>query len=200
MPGGADTTRGATARYPDYYQSSVAIIGISCRFPGAEDRHQFWDNLIAGRESIEILSKAELRQLGVPDRIIDDPRYVPVRSTIAGKDLFDPAFFKIAPKDAMLMDPQLRLLLQHAWSSIEDAGYVPADISDAGVFTSTSNNFYGAGLLASAGGAGVLDNYGHYQAWLLAQSGTIPTIISYKLGPTGPCHWPIELLVFPNPA
>ena len=135
-----------------------------------------------------MLSAAELRRLGVSEEIIGNPKYVPVRSSIAGKDLFDPAFFKISPKDATLMDPQLRLLLQHAWRSIEDAGYIPADVTDTGVFTSTSNSFYGAGLFASANAAGVLDNYDHYQAWLLSQSGTIPTIISYKLGLTGPSY------------
>ena len=175
-------------RYPDYYQSSVAIIGISCHFPGAEDHRQFWDNLVSGREGVEVLSAAEMRQLGVPEQIIGNPRYVPVRATIAGKDLFDAAFFRISPKDATLMDPQLRLLLQHAWRTVEDAGYVTSDIPDTGVFTSTSNSFYGAGLFASANGAGVLDNYDHYQAWLLSQSGTIPTIISYKLGLKGPSY------------
>ena len=135
-----------------------------------------------------MLSADELRRLGVSEDIIGHPRYVPVRATIAGKDLFDAAFFKISPRDATLMDPQLRLLLQHAWWAVEDAGYVCADIPDAGVFTSTSNSFYGAGMFASANGAGVLDNYDHYQAWLLSQSGTIPTIVSYKLGLHGPSY------------
>ena len=86
------------------------------------------------------------------------------------------------------MDPQLRLLLQHAWSAVEDAGYVPADIANTGVFTSTSNSLYAAGAFALANGAGVLDDYDRYQAWLFSQSGTIPTIISYKLGLTGPSY------------
>ncbi|SEO30644.1 non-ribosomal peptide synthetase, partial [Bradyrhizobium sp. OK095] len=179
---------GSVAGHPDYYRSSVAIIGISCHVPGAENHRQFWDNLISGKEGVEVLTAAELRQLGVPEQIMDNPRYVPVRSTIAGKDLFDPAFFKISPKDAALMDPQLRLLLQHAWWSIEDAGYVPSDLPDTGVFASTSNSFYGARLFASANKAGVLDNYDHYQAWLLSQSGTVPTTISYRLGLRGPSY------------
>ncbi len=177
----------SAAHHPDYYESSVAIIGISCHFPGAEDRHAFWDNLIAGRESVEILSADELRRLGVPEHIIGHPRYVPARSTIAGKDLFDPSFFKVSPTDAALMDPQLRHLLQHAWWSIEDAGYVPTDIADAGVFTSTSHSFFGAGRFATRS-AGVLDDYSLYQTWLLSQSGTVPAIISYKLGLTGPSY------------
>ncbi len=184
----AHQMHGGVADHPDYYRTSVAIIGISCHVPGAENHRAFWDNLMAGREGVERLSAAELRELGVPEQIIAHPRYVPVRATIAGKDLFDPSFFKISPKDATLMDPQLRLLLQHAWWSIEDAGYVPSDIPNTGVFASTSNSFYGAGLFASANPAGVLDNYDHYQAWLLSQSGTVPTIISYKLGLRGPSY------------
>ena len=92
-------------RHPDYYDTSVAIIGISCHFPGAQDHRQFWDNLISGREGVEVLSAEELRRLGVSEEIIGNPGYVPVRSTIAGKDLFDPAFFNISPEDATLHGP-----------------------------------------------------------------------------------------------
>ena len=174
-------------RHPDYYRTSVAIIGISCHFPGAENYYEFWDNLLHGKEGVEKLTASEIQELGLTERAVHDPKYVPARSTIRGKDLFDPAFFKISPRDAELMDPQLRLLLLHAWKAVEDAGYVSSQMPDTGVFMSASSSFYGAraqdGLVKRDA---VLLNYPTYQSWVLSQGGTIPTIISYKLGLRGP--------------
>jgi amino acid adenylation domain-containing protein len=181
---------GAAQRCPDYYGPSIAIIGISCNFPGAEDQYKFWDNLTGGKESRERLSELDMRRLGVPEWIIRDPRYIPVRATIADKQLFDPAFFRILPKDAELMDPQLRHLLMHAWKAIEDAGYVPRELQDAGVFMSASSNHYGRnGAQESVDNTNVLADFSSYQSWLLSQSGTIPTIVSYKLGLHGPSYF-----------
>ncbi|HXO73315.1 MAG TPA: amino acid adenylation domain-containing protein, partial [Bradyrhizobium sp.] len=194
--GAADGTRTETERgaaaigHPEYYRSSVAIIGISCHFPGAENQYEFWSNLLGGREGVERLSSAEIEKLGLTERAVRDPNYVAARSTIRGKDLFDPAFFKISPRDAELMDPQLRLLLLHAWKAVEDAGYVPAQMPDTGVFMSASSTLYGARApQSSAKRDGVLLNSATYQSWLLSQSGTIPTMISYKLGLRGPSYY-----------
>src|SRR5262249_26210156 len=111
---------GSGLSYPEYYASSVAIIGISCRLPGAEDYRQFWRNLVAGEESVRFYSKQELYQNEVDERLINNRNFVPVQSTIDCKGLFDPDFFQISPKDSELIDPQLRLLLQHSWKAIED--------------------------------------------------------------------------------
>ena len=183
------STEGAP-RGPSYYESSVAIIGISCSFPGAEDQHKFWDNLIGGKESREKLSEDDMQRLSIPERITRDPRYIAVRASIRDKQLFDPAFFKILPKDAELMDPQLRHLLMHAWKAIEDAGYLPRELQDAGVFMSASSSFYGLNNgQGSADNTNVLVDFSSYQSWLLSQSGTIPTIVSYKLGLRGPSYF-----------
>ncbi|WP_043220321.1 beta-ketoacyl synthase N-terminal-like domain-containing protein, partial [Burkholderia gladioli] len=127
-------------------------------------------------------SDQELREAGVPDALIRNRHYVPMQQTIEGKDLFDRSFFRLTTKDAQLMDPQFRLLLQHAWKVIEDAGYTRDQLADAGVYMSASNSYYQAMLRA----AGNIDASDEYQAWLLAQGGTIPTRISYELGLTGP--------------
>ena len=75
--------------------------------------------------------------------------------TIEGKDLFDPDFFNIPSKNAALMDPQFRLLLLHSWKAIEDAGYVPGDLSDAGVFMSVSNTLYSSSMIDAPSAASV---------------------------------------------
>ncbi|WP_316173153.1 non-ribosomal peptide synthetase, partial [Bradyrhizobium sp. SZCCHNRI2049] len=163
-----------------YYGNSLAIIGISCQFPGARDHYEFWDNLRDGRESIRFLTHDELRRLGLSDALIRNKDFVPACAMLDDRDLFDPGFFKISPRDAELMDPQTRLLLQHAWKAVEDAGYAASDIPSTSVFISTSNSGYGFAADRSPTDA--------YLSWVLAQAGTSPAIISHKLNFNGPSY------------
>ncbi|MFI7237403.1 amino acid adenylation domain-containing protein [Streptomyces cyaneofuscatus] len=168
---------------------AIAVIGISCRFPGALDHRAFWSALVEGRSGGTSWSAEELRTLGVPEELITRPGYVPQRSVVDGRAEFDAAFFDISPRDAEFMDPQARLLLQHAWQALEDAGYRPEDVPETSVTTSTSTNFYQAllpALMANASGPRVLASSETYAAWLFAQGGTVPTMISTKLGLRGP--------------
>ncbi|MEU2822501.1 amino acid adenylation domain-containing protein [Streptomyces bacillaris] len=168
---------------------AIAVIGISCRFPGALDHRAFWSALVDGRSGATSWSVEELRALGVPEELITRPGYVPQRSVVEGRAEFDAAFFDISPRDAEFMDPQARLLLQHAWQALEDAGYRPEDVPQTSVTTSTSSNFYQAllpALMANASGPRVLAGSETYAAWLFAQGGTVPTMISTKLGLRGP--------------
>ena len=73
--------------------------------------------------------------------------------------------------------------LLHSWSALEDAGYTPKQVSDAGVFMSASNMFERPA--ASDDGRAPRASEG-YVSWVLGQGGTIPTMISHKLGLTGP--------------
>jgi acyl transferase domain-containing protein/surfactin synthase thioesterase subunit len=124
----------------------VAIIGIGCRFPGAENPEEFWQLL---RDGVDAIAEVP------PDRWDIDAFYDPNPST-PGKmntrwggflqqvDQFDPQFFGIAPREAMYMDPQQRLLLEVAWEAIEHAGQVPEQLarSSTGVFIGISSNDY----------------------------------------------------------
>ncbi|MDQ0988599.1 non-ribosomal peptide synthetase [Streptomyces sp. V2I9] len=168
---------------------AIAVIGISCRFPGAMDHRAFWSALVEGRSGGTSWSVEELRTLGVPEELITRPGYVPQRAVVDGRADFDAAFFDISPRDAEFMDPQARLLLQHAWQALEDAGYRPEDVPATSVTTATSSNFYQAllpALMANASGPRILANSETYAAWLFAQGGTVPTMISTKLGLRGP--------------
>ena len=169
----------------DEYRDSVAIVGISCEFPGAADHRQFWENLCKGVESVEILSPEAARERGVPEAVTANSRYVPVQSRIAGRDCFDAAFFRMTPRDAQLMDPQSRLLLEHAWRAIEDAGLTPEQVSDAGVFVSVSNNGHQAAVAAATGATAILQSAEQYVGYVLSQSGTAAGLISHRLGLRG---------------
>ncbi len=172
--------------YPSYYKDSVAIIGISCQFPGAKNQHEFWDNLMKAKEGVRKLTMKELKDLNIPDEIFKHPKFVPVQQTIEDKDTFDPEFFMISYRDAELMDPQMRLLLQNSWKAIEDAGYVPEEITNTAVYMSTSNNFYQAP--DESVDYNIVESSSSYISWLLGQGGTVPTMVSYQLGLKGPSY------------
>jgi phthiocerol/phenolphthiocerol synthesis type-I polyketide synthase E len=93
------------------------------RFPGAPDLDAFWANLRGGVESIQRLSDEQLRERGVDEALLRNPRFVKASSTVDGVDLFDAAFFGYSPREAELLDPQHRILLECAWEALERAGY-----------------------------------------------------------------------------
>ncbi|EPH43453.1 non-ribosomal peptide synthetase [Streptomyces aurantiacus] len=173
----------ATAAAPgDHLDGAVAVIGISVGLPGADDHRAFWRNLVSGTESVELCAPDELRRLGLDERLIQDPAHVPVRASMRGKGHFDAAFFQVSARDAELMDPQARQLLQHAWKAVEDAAYLPADIADAAVYMSTANALY----QAPVAGPGVRRDSEALVGFLQAQPGTAPTTVSHRLGLRGP--------------
>lgn len=105
-------------------EDDLAVIGISCRFPGAKDKEQYWRNLSNGVSSIKPVSLERWQsKTGRRDfaGCIDDI------------DLFDSAYFKINNKDAEVMDPQARVLLEESLSVIYDAGYEQRDLNGENV-------------------------------------------------------------------
>lgn len=171
---------------PDYYQHSLAVIGMSLHFPGAEDHHAFWDNLGQGVESGTVYGLDRLQEYGVDPDVAADSRLVARGLSLEGKDLFDPEFFGISRRDAAFMDPQFRQLLLHAWRAVEDAGYRPDQIPGTAVFMSAGNNLYQALFQEVTDQPHIMSKNSEYVGWLLAQGGTIPTMISYRFGFTGP--------------
>jgi acyl transferase domain-containing protein/surfactin synthase thioesterase subunit/acyl carrier protein len=164
---------------------AIAIIGLACRFPGADAPADFWSNLCNGRESIRVFSEAELLAAGVAPNQLQDRHYVRAAPVLSDIERFDAAFFGYSPREAALTDPQHRLFLEVAWEAFEDAGYHPE--ACPGV----------VGVVA--GGGGVVSSYlvaypGHPA--LSGDTATLPHIgndkdflatrVSYKLNLTGP--------------
>ncbi|WDZ57336.1 SDR family NAD(P)-dependent oxidoreductase [Paenibacillus polymyxa] len=127
-------------------QDAIAIVGISGRYPGAEDVQQYWKNLAQGQNSIVEIPK---------NRWDVDPLYDP-RPAQEGKvnckwlgalkdiEYFDPLFFNISPTEAEGMDPQQRIFLQEAYKAFEDAGYSGSQLGNkkCGVYLGILNNEY----------------------------------------------------------
>lgn len=165
----------------------IAIIGVSGRFPQADTIEIFWDNLFQGKDCIEEIPKDRWSLEGFyePNRekaIRNGLSYSKWGGFLHNIEYFDPLFFNIAPKDAIYMDPQERLLLESAWKCIENAGYTRKKLSEkqVGVFAGASFNNY---QLFMAEGANTESN-GSYIA--TSQMFSIANRISYVMNFNGP--------------
>jgi phthiocerol/phenolphthiocerol synthesis type-I polyketide synthase E len=114
----------------------IAIVGMSCRLPGAQNLDEFWRNLAGGIESVTRLSDQEILESGVPASYLSNPTYVKAAPILEEAGHFDAAFFGFSPMEAKTMDPQHRILLELAHEALEAAGCDPERYSGRiGVFT-----------------------------------------------------------------
>ncbi|MEM9921820.1 MAG: polyketide synthase, partial [Bacteroidota bacterium] len=124
-----------------YTGFEVAIIGLSCRFPGANTWRKFWENLTHARESFRALSDEEMRAAGAPEEAIADPTFIRRVPDLTGKDTFDASFFDYTPDEAGMLGPQNRIFHECVWEAFEDAGYVPDEVKGlVGLYGSASND------------------------------------------------------------
>jgi acyl transferase domain-containing protein/thioesterase domain-containing protein len=162
----------------------VAIVGMAARFPGATGLDEYWANLAGGVESIRALRDEELASIAPELR--DHPRYVKSASLFP-RDIgeFDASFFGFTPREAELMDPQHRILLECAWEALEHAGYDARAYKDAiGIFAGTSLSTY---LLVNVvANAGLLEAMGGFQTLIRNDKDYLTTTISYELDLRGP--------------
>jgi acyl transferase domain-containing protein len=165
--------------------SDIAIIGMSGRFPGAEDVKTFWQNLRDGVEAITFFSDDELAASGVDAALVRDPNYVKASGVISDFDQFDAFFFGYSPGEAAMMDPQHRLFLECAWAALEDAGYNPATYWGLiGVYAGASMNSYLYHNLQWQ--QGLMEAGGGYHAMVASDKDFLATKASYKLDLKGP--------------
>lgn len=163
----------------------IAIVGIAVRMPGAADVRQFWENLKTGKECISLFSKEEMLEAGVSSEMIDLPNYVAAKGILDGVELFDANFFGIAPREAELMDPQHRVLMECSWAAMEDAGYVPEQYPGRiAVFTSAGMNTYLPVNLMS--NPDLLEQVGGFELSIYNDKDFVPTRIAYSMNIKGP--------------
>jgi amino acid adenylation domain-containing protein len=176
-PGDARQTGRTDSGHKDF-----AIIGMAGRFPGATGLAEFWDNLEKGIESISFLTGEALDTSGSNDR---PAGYVPVwGGKMPDSDCFDAAFFGYSPKEAEVMNPQMRMFHQCAWESLEDAGYCGANNNSLiGLYAGASGSFYWEALSLLAGHE---ETVGFFEAAQLTNKDFLSTRISYKLDLRGP--------------
>jgi len=165
--------------------STIAIIGISGRFPQAQDLDTFWKNLQEGVESIDFFSETELLKEGVNPTLLKKQNYVKAGAVISDIELFDANFFGYNPREAEIIDPQQRLFLESAVEALEVAGYDSQTYSGAiGVYAGLSENSYARNNVYPHLETSELGNA--YQLVLGNGNDFLSTRVSYKLNLTGP--------------
>jgi len=155
----------------------IAIVGMSCRFPGGVGSpRELWRLLVEERDAIEGFPADrgwDLEGLYNPDPESIGTSYAREGGFLADVAGFDAGFFGISPREAAEMDPQQRLLLEGAWEALEDAGIDPASLhgTEAGVFAGVMYQDYGAPELGRSPGM---------------TTSVVPGRIAYALGLHGP--------------
>ncbi len=159
----------------------IAIVGMACRMPGAPNIRAFWENIREGRECIRHFSEQELRSAGISADKLAAPNYVRCSGLVEDIELFDADYFELTPKEAALLCPEQRLLLECAVQALEDAGYGGRG-HRVGTFVSAGTSVYLVNHLAPR-----LDFSESSEGMAIAVASTSPaTRISFALDLTGP--------------
>jgi acyl transferase domain-containing protein len=163
----------------------IAVTGLACRLPGGIDTPEaFWHLLASGGDAIEVVPSSRWDAEALYDPLPGAPGKANTKwgGFVSSIDQFDPAFFGIAPREAVGMDPQQRMLLEVAWEALENAGE-RGDLlngSPTGVFVGMSTNDY-ASLMSEQDDQA----FGAYSGTGLARS-VAAGRLSYFLGLRGP--------------
>ncbi|HEY9803802.1 MAG TPA: type I polyketide synthase, partial [Leptolyngbyaceae cyanobacterium] len=124
-------------------ETDIAIIGMSGRFPQANNLDTYWQNLRNGVEALTQFTDVELQAQGVDTKLLNNPNYIKAGFVLEDVELFAASFFDYSPREAEIMDIQQRIFLEVAWEALENAGYdteqYPGQIS---IYASCSVNTY----------------------------------------------------------
>lgn len=173
-----------TAASPSTANTEIAIIGMACRLPGAENIDAFWANLQAGVESIAEFSDEELRLAGVEKELLSSPNYVRRGAVLKDIEWFDARFFNFSAREAEMTDPQHRVLLECAWEALENAGYnADRHSGKIGVFAGSFASTYFMNLYSNPE---VMKTADGFSLFFANGNDFLATRLSYKLNLTGP--------------
>ncbi len=163
---------------------NIAVIGMTGRFPGADNVEQLWKILVEGRETTRFFTDQELDP-SISADVRYAPNYVKARGVVKGADEFDAAFFGLSPRVAELMDPQQRVFLELCWEALESAGHLPSQYSGSvGVFAGTGNNTYYINNVIP--NRHLIDKVGSFLVTTLNEKDYIATRVGYELDLKGP--------------
>lgn len=118
-------------------KDNIAIIGIACKFPCANNADEYWQNLKDGLGFIRLMPEDRVRDIG---STANNHMKAGWLENIA---MFDAGFFRISPKEAICMHPSQRLFLETVWEALEDAGYANNKLSHSktGVYAGIDHTY-----------------------------------------------------------
>jgi len=167
--------------------SSIAIIAMAGRFPGAANIDEFWRNLRNGVESISHFSRSEFSCDSALSGVAAEPNFVMAQGVLRDIECFDHQLFDYSPVEAELIDPQQRLFLEQASVALEAAGYNPDTYPGLiGVYAGTATNTY---LYNN-----IYPNYAspdstrQFHIMVANDKDYVSTRVSYKLNLKGPSY------------
>ncbi len=180
---GSEERRTRPAASRDSRREDVAVVGMACRFPGADNPQAFWRLLREGSDAIRELpaERWNLSVLHDPTPLRRGRMSTKLAGTLDRVDGFDAALFHISPREAPHLDPQQRLFLELGWEALEDAGQAPDSLreTETGVFAGVYQNDY---FELQAGDPNQIDEY--YGTGILLS--VVANRLSYFLGLQGP--------------
>jgi benzoate-CoA ligase family protein len=183
---GVRSSRTSVAETIAGYEESVAIIGMSCRYPaGVRSPRDLWNLVANGIDAIGRFPTDRGWDLG--ELFDPDPENVGTSHAREGGFLydvgaFDAGFFGISPREALAMDPQQRILLEASWEAFENAGLEIASLrgSQTAIFAGINSSDYGTGLSNSVLGNLVGDRLAG------AANSVVSGRVAYVFGLEGP--------------
>ena len=161
----------------------IAIIAMNGRFPGANNLEELWETVVNQKNNVNIFKPSELNPT-LSKENLKNPDFVRASGQISGYDTFDCSYFGITPREAQLMDPQQRKLLELSQETLEIAGYSANKFDgDIGIFAGSANNSYQRVVHQYPE---YINQVGEFNVMLGNEKDYISTRVAHKLNLTGP--------------
>ncbi len=163
----------------------IAVIGMAGKFPQAENIHEFWENILKGKDCITRFTREEMLADGADPLLIENKNYVNAAGVLAHSDKFDGKFFGFSDRESEILDPQQRVFIETCWAALEDAGYNPIDTKQKiGVYAGASANQYLIKNLYA--NVDYVNKIGEYHIGLANHVDQLASRVAYLFNFTGP--------------